>query len=64
MISLICEILKNKTQTHRKSEICGYPPEVGVGWEKWMKVVKRYKPPVIRYLSTEDVMYNMMTTAV
>ena len=26
-----------------------------------MKVVKRYKPPVIRYISSGDVMYSMAT---
>lgn len=26
-----------------------------------MKVVKRYKHPVIRQISTENVMYNMIT---
>ena len=26
----------------------------------WMKVVKRHKFPVTRYISTRDVMYNMI----
>ena len=46
MISFIYIYMK-KNQTHRKSEICGYPPEVEVGWENCIKVVKRYKLPVI-----------------
>ena len=52
---------REKTQTHRKSEICGYPPEAGVGYENCIKVVKKYKLPVIRYISIEDVTHNMMT---
>ena len=29
--------------------------------ETWMKVIKRYKLPVIRQINTRHVMYNMMT---
>ena len=31
------------------------------GGGDWRKIVKRYKLTVIRYISTRDVMYNMMT---
>ena len=48
--------LKNK-QTHRKrDQICGYQRWDG----KWLMVVKRYKLPVIRKISTRDVNYNMI----
>ena len=29
--------------------------------EKWMKVVKRYKLPVIRKIRSGDIMYSMLT---
>ena len=32
----------------------------GAGLGKWMKAVKRYKLPVIRQISSRDVMYNMI----
>ena len=61
MISQV-EIKRISTPYHpklREHEIILWLLEMG-GWEreKWMKVVKRYKLPVI---STGDVRYNMMT---
>ena len=34
----------------------------GRGWEKWLKRVKGYKHPVIKFMSLGDVMYSMPTT--
>ena len=28
----------------------------------WIKAVKRYKLPIVRYISTRDVKYNMINT--
>ena len=33
----------------------------GGGWAKWEKVVERYKFPVIRQVSSGNVMYSMVT---
>ena len=33
----------------------------GGGWVKWMKVVIRYKLPVIKQISPGDVIYSMVT---
>ena len=33
----------------------------GGEWAKWVKGVKRYKLPLIRYISRGDVMYSMVT---
>ena len=33
----------------------------GERWPQWVKVAKSYKFPVMRSISTEDVMYSMMT---
>ena len=30
-------------------------------WEKWINGVKRYKLPVIKQVSLEDIMYSMAT---
>ena len=35
---------------------------MGWGWGNWLKAVKRYKLPVIRHISTRDVMYNVINT--
>ena len=44
----------------RKKLNCGYQGwEVGGGGD-WVKVVKRYKLPIIRQISIRDVMYNMI----
>ena len=43
---------KQKQQTHRKRSDLWLP-----------EVVKRYKPPGIKQLSTRDVIYNMRTRA-
>ena len=32
----------------------------GLGEGNWMKVVKKYKSPVIRGLITEDMIYNVI----
>ena len=50
----------NKIQTQRRSDLC-LPDSWGGVWENWMKVIGRYKLPVVRQVSTEDVMYKMMT---
>ena len=59
--SVVDQLYFKKKQTHRKrDQICCYQrQEVGVGGN-WMKAVKRYKLPVIRYISTRDIMYNMI----
>ena len=31
------------------------------GWEKWMKVIKRDKMPVIRLISSGGLMYSLVT---
>ena len=50
MISLICGVCKN--QIHRKGEQIGVARGgswgIGKGGATWVKVIKRYKLPVIR----------------
>ena len=56
------EFLKIKTNELIEKEIRFVVLEaMGDGRKYWRKVVKRYKLSVIRYISTRDVMYNMMT---
>ena len=56
-----------KKKPHRnRDQICDYQKQevcvqVGVG-DNWVKTVKKYKLPVIRYIISEDVMYSRMTT--
>ena len=49
---------KTKNQTQKKKSDLWLLEE-----GNWMKVIKRCKFPVIRQVSTGDVMYNMMTVA-
>jgi len=44
--------------THREETADWRWPEVGVRMGKWVKGVKRYKLPVIKYISLRYVMYN------
>ena len=54
---------KTQKQTHRKTDqTCGYQRR-GVGKGNWRKVVKRYKLPLVKQISTSDVTRNMMTIA-
>lgn len=38
-------------------------PKAGVLWEwrKWVKVVKRYKLPIKRYINSGDIVYSIVT---
>ena len=54
---------EQKNQTHRKrDQTCGYQRQRGGGRGNCKKMIKRYKLQLIRYLSTREVMYNMMIT--
>ena len=51
----------------KKTQICGYQTHEGIGRGSvgrglghWMQAVKRYKLPVIRQISTRDIMHNMI----
>ena len=41
--------------------IRGLPKAEGEGWTKWVKGMKTYKLPVIKYISPGDIMYSMVT---
>jgi len=61
MISLIYGIWKGKikiidTKNKLVGARCGW---WGVG--KWMKKVKRFKYPIIKEISSRDIIYNMVT---
>ena len=43
----------------KRAQISGYQRKLERGKGNWMKAAKRYKLPVIRYLSTRHVIYNM-----
>lgn len=34
------------------------------GWAKWVKAVKRYKLPIIKQISSGDVMYSTVTVVI
>ena len=56
LIILCLLFFKNKETHRRRVQIFGYQRWVD-GWN-WTKAVKRYKLPVIRKVSTRDVIYN------
>ena len=58
MISLIYEYF---LKTHTNREHIGGCHCQGWRWGKWGKVVKRYKIPVIRLISSTGLMYSMVT---
>ena len=52
-------IILQKIIDELRAQISGYQRKRERGKVNWMKAVKRYKLPVIRYLSTRHVIYNM-----
>ena len=53
--------LKTKKQIlGKRYQNCDYQRLVIEGSGNWMKAVKRYKLPVVRLISTMDVIYNMI----
>lgn len=61
-ITYCCKSITLPKQTNSEKEI-GFVVTRGGGrgWGNWIKVVKKYKFPVIRQVSTTDIMYSMMT---
>ena len=52
-------LLKPNKDHRKRSDL--WLPEAGHGGRgNWMKVVKRHKLPVIRQISTRDIMYNII----
>ena len=46
---------KNKQNHKKRSDFC-LPQEMG----NWMKGVKMHKVPILRWISTRDIMYNLI----
>ena len=61
VLQVTCASKTNKQTNSQKKRSDLWLPEAEGGWRvNWMKVVKRYKLPVIRLISTRDVTHNMI----
>ena len=60
VISLLCRL--EAKQTHKKKADWWLPE--ALGWEKWMMVINRCKLPVLRWMSSGNKMYSMVTLTV
>lgn len=51
---------QNKTSYKKRTDLL-LPQAGSERWRNWIKVVRRYKLPIIRQISSGNIMYSMIT---